>query len=550
MPNIIEYNAPANERLQPSDIGETSKVRAAVRISEGADQTGQRIKAGFAEAGRFVTEWQDTQVHKDMANGYAALTTAQKNTYDENQDKLKTTGFTDQPDALKQLDDNGIQKRQSIIDAATNPRVRDALTQESARIGLQEHEQHSRDLINVSKAQTDIALNQLVTSQTGLAAQNPASMMSLANGVDKQLADIISTHPNMSAVEQTIAREKYGSLAKGKIIEAGLGALALQNPGAAERALASLPPDLAGTVDGTHVKMLAKEVRTQDRQNAVLSREQANLARVETARKTDQQFAARFAADAKNGQPPDPSITQDAYAAAAKGQIPLDHAKTISEIAQSRTMDPGAQVATDQTVLHSLEDKMFLEPGDPNRLSADDITKANIAGRRGEPGLSDRDADRLHTDLMRDASDPVMREALGDFTRISSSLSNLVNPSTMLGQKIPGLATLEAQYMNEKRAQFRTLVRAGADANEILNDPSSKNYLFKDMSERLSVDQQTAQQLLMGALTGGVKPEMLPFKPAQPVESSPTVTGDKDLDALIAAGQKARKAVPLNPGGQ
>ena len=76
MPNIIEYSASPDQTVHPSDIGETATVRAAAKIGQQADETGARIKQGFAEVGRQVTDYENLQKHKDLANGMAGLATA------------------------------------------------------------------------------------------------------------------------------------------------------------------------------------------------------------------------------------------------------------------------------------------------------------------------------------------------------------------------------------------------------------------------------------------------------------------------------------------
>lgn len=551
MPNITEYNAPQGQRLQPSDIGETSKVRAAARISANADETGQKIKAGFAEIGSFVNQYQAMQEHKDMANGFAAGAAAEKNASTENEDTLKQTGFTDQADAVTQLDNNLIAKHQAILDATSNPKIRATLTEHFAERQLYDHDKNRRDVISMSGAQADNALNEMGNTLSGHAEQDPTQMLSLAQSVPDQIKAIMAGHPNMSPEQAAIASGKMTRLMQGKILEAGFSRMAQTNPGAIDGMLKGLPPDLQGTFDGNRMRMVAREAQNQMKQSAVLGREAAALGRAETARKTDAQFAGRIAQSMHAGQPPDPKIAMDAMDAAAKGLIPLDHAHTIGEIAQSRTMQPEAQIQSNQPLLKTLQDRMFLAPGDPNRLSPDDINKAEISATRGEPGLSRPDADYLHKQLMEDANDPNLRAVMGDFSRVTEKMANLVNPANMMGQKIPGLDVREAQYMNEKRTQFYQMFKKGIDPNEMLNDTHSVNFLFKDMSERLSIDKATADQLLAGMVAGGVTPKLVPLSPgkkddtiAEPEYNGVTSPG---LKALIEAGQKGRG---VNIGGQ
>jgi len=173
MPNIIEYSASPDQTVHPSDVGERASVQAAYKISQTADQTAAKIKQGFGEVGRMVTDYQNLQKHKDLANGMAGLATAESTAYDQAQDKMKEPGFSDQADAPQQIADIYKAQSQKVIDAAPAGEVRDALIEHDSQRQLARHTQALTDLANVSKAQTDIAANQLANSLAGLAAKDP-----------------------------------------------------------------------------------------------------------------------------------------------------------------------------------------------------------------------------------------------------------------------------------------------------------------------------------------------------------------------------------------
>jgi len=521
MPNIIEYSASPDQTVHPSDVGERASVQAAYKLSQTADQTAAKIKQGFGEVGRMVTDYQNLQKHKDLANGMAGLATAESTAYDQAQDKMKEPGFSDQADAPQQIADIYKAQSQKVIDAAPAGEVRDALIEHDSQRQLARHTQALTDLANVSKAQADIAANQLVTSLAGLAAKDPTQAVSLAQGAKAQFAAIIQAHPNMGPLGKAEATAKYGPMAQGKIMDAGLGAMAVNHPDAAIAMLNKLPPDLAGTVDATHITMLAKEAKTQARQDAVLARENANLARQETARKVDAQFATRMA-NTPPGQPMDPSIAHDAMVAASKGLIPLDHAHTIGEIAQSRVENP--QVTSDMATKKEFYDRAALPEGDPNRLTINELNKAEADGANGRPGgLSRDDVQQIGQLQARGDRDPLVRNALQDFAKTNKDMAIDLNPKIGMGQQmLPGQSFKLDAFNAQARTKLLNGLQRGLTVEELVHDPNSKNWIYQGYDKALSVTPDQSAAIMAEFLgTGGVTP---PRYGQTPGEEAPTPT--------------------------
>jgi hypothetical protein len=270
--------------------------------------------------------------------------------------------------------------------------------------------------------------------------------------------------------------------------------------------LDSLPPGMQGLVPGTKYLQMAKAAQVQMKEQATLAKQNAALDRANNQRQALEGVAGQLSGYLKNGQAPPSSMTTDILDKIAKGQLDFHAGMSAVEVTRSRIMQPEAQVVSDPNTLHDLQSRIGLPEGDPNRLTTHDLNQAELDHK-----ISPADNDRSYQLLKRADAEPEVRADLKDFATISKSMNDLVNPKGLMGQQIPGQANLTASYMLEKRDQFLRLRQAGVSAEELLRDTSSKNYLFKDMSDRLSMTPDAAQKMLFQAMSGGVNAQPRPF---------------------------------------
>lgn len=521
MPNIVEYNAPANEKLQPSDIGETSAVRAANKLATFGEEAGRSVRQGVAELTQSYDIYQKHMEQQDVSQGLAAFATGINQDHDATLETMKTPGFSNDPDAMSKLDQSFHDRMDGIRNSIKTDVGRRTFDEHVNEYSVRRHDQNYRDLSAVAASNTDDAVHQYVTQLTGLAEKNPATM----EGSIKQLQDgvksILANSPNVSPEDQAKLQTRITSAAKAQIYEAGIGKLAITNPGAVSGILASLPADSG--VDGNKMLQMAKAAQAQARANAVMGRQEAALARADNQRKALEGVAGQLRDAVVAGKPPPADLGTHILDQIAKGNIDFHAGIAAYDVARSRLMQPDAQIQSDQVLKHEFYDRAALPVGDPNRLTVTELNKAEADAMNGRPGLSKEDSTAIYQLQERGDRDPALRSALSDFSRISKSFNDIFSPKSLTGQVIPGQAALVAQYTLEKRDQFLKMFQAGVPIYEMMNDPSSKNYLWGDAATKLNMDPQTAQKLIFKMMQGGVDATVpsLPGTPPPLTEKDP-----------------------------
>jgi hypothetical protein len=269
--------------------------------------------------------------------------------------------------------------------------------------------------------------------------------------------------------------------------------------------------------------MLAKEAKTQARQNAALGREEDAQARIATARKIDAGFGARLLDSAKAGQPPDPNIALDALKEVAAGRYPLAAAREVGAMVHAPDMQPGAMVQGNQKVANDLFEKFLLPPGDPNRPSTLDIEKAVYAGKTGDPnGINREQANELHQEDDRMMHDPTYTKNMQLFNQVAGDLAKTFNPvDPDSSQHLPGQSVAIDGYTAAKRREFSMRVMGGEDPFRMM-DPKSSTFLFSDASDKIGQTPEAIRKFIANEFMGHNKDVEPTRQPGSPLNSPPS----------------------------
>lgn len=557
MPNIIEYaNQNDSGKLQVSDLGETSRARAAIRVSAVGDEAGNYIKQGVREVGQAAAEVYSGYEHKDYTQGLAAYTTALNTAHDEVLTAASAPGFADDPNAAANMDKMYTDRLQSVIGGVQTRFARENLTNHMSEMMARVHDQNKQDISSIAANQADSATNEFVDQSSQLATKNPGMMETLLGQLPGQIDNVIKSHPNIGPIDASKLRTKMLDAASGKIAMAGLEKIAMTNPGSIEGLLDSIAGNpLYKGVDGTRLIQISKQAIQQQKADALMARQNAELNRADAQRSATQSVFQDFAKANAEGKPPGPEVLTKILDLGAHGNLQLGAADALINMTKNQALNPENNVQSSATVLNQVQSRMLLPDSDPNHLTQEDLVKMNNDGQ-----LSWHDTVMAHEKMNWMANNPETRAALGDFRRMMPAMTQLWNPKQENGMTDPGQGARVANYELQVQQRFELGLKRGLSSYQMLNT-ADPNFIMKDAPDQLNVTPEKIQHDMMELIGGGsginatVPSLNNPGKlntPAAPEEDDVAKSGLPPALQDIIKASRARQngSAAVNPGGQ
>ena len=327
---------------------------------------------------------------------------------------------------------------------------------------------------------------------------------------------MVSSLPNITAEDQEKIKDRMLSAAKTKYQETAVYSLGMHDPQAVMDMISKGEfPD----INGPQANMAMKQMQATQRQQASMARMEARQQMQETQNATFGKFLSQFADNVASGHV-DPQLGTDAMHAAGQGQISGEHALTMFKLNEAAVKHPFDSFQPAPSVLSDLDTRAALNPGDPNRLTDLDL------GKMVATHAIDIDTMKnYHMIIDMGLHDPVFRQDMQSFTKSMDSFKQMIAPTggLMSSGADPGQLVKFQQYFQEKQQQFLKLRGTGMDVNDMLTNPSSQNYLFKDVA-RAGIDPKDAATNTLKAIS------LTPGSPYVPHLQPPEKGGQQDQD--------------------
>ena len=518
MPNIVEYSAPTSTHLEPTDMGERSITQAARAMRVLGDEQAQKIKAGVGEvaaaAGQLVKQYD----HTDVTN------TVSKFSDTINQQHEASTRFLKDPNL--DLGDPAIADKfmQEQFEPAMD-QVRSGIRTQAGQDAFNEHynafkvqfrQQFQRDLSTVAGVHADAAINNYFNQQSALIQQNPSALVPAMGVLDSTVKSMLDSSPNISAPDREKILDNMSQKAKTKYQETAIYAIGMNNPQAAMDAINKGEfPD----INGPQANMAMKQMLATQRQQAAMASMEARQARQETQNANFGKFLSKFGDAIASGHV-DPQLGVDALHQAGQGQMSGEHAITMYRLNEAALKHPNDSFDAAPSVLQDLNSRAALNPGDPNRLTDLELGKMAASQQIDMNTLK-----KYHEIIDLGLRDPVFRSDMQEFNKSMDSFKQMVAPTGgLMGSGAdPGQLVKFNQYFQEKQGEFLKLRGTGMDVRDMLSNPSSQNYLFRDIA-RAGIDPKDAAANTLRALS------LTPGSPYVPHLQPPERGGQMDQD--------------------
>ncbi len=361
MPNIREQSAPSNLGLNPTETGINATAAAARRIGtsyrEAADaygDLGQRIGSTIREVGDITVKYED---HREISAGAANFAKLQDNLTQLWNETAKTADPNDPAVAAK--------FREKVLEPALEQFQSSFNTERSQAFGeqkvqaLRNHmfEKTSADMSTLAGIAVRKNISDTATSMSNTAITDPSSVPTLLSQVDHSVEGIVSSSPNMRAVDAARVHAEVSDAAKKAIVQAGaIGAI--QKSGNPEATAEEWIKKYPTYISGAEAKTLSTNAR--------------------------QQIRARNYDEAQNRRREKEITTERSNEAANEYLVAV------------RSKDP--KIMNDPTAVKILND--------PNLTKTDKNNLLNYVDRTLKPETNSRISQQTFVGLLRDLRDP------------------------------------------------------------------------------------------------------------------------------------------------
>ena len=511
MAQIKEYNAPSGEELRPSDLGESSLVRAARTIGAEGNQAAQMVKAGSKQFGAAVAEYgMAAEKHASFqeisqgASSFSALRDAN--------DAVANAAFKDP----SQNTDPALGAR---INAQVQPNIDkwvESFHTDRGRewaLGQADHYKQSfqtrlaADTSTMAGIAATGHLNDWLKNSSNIVERDPTSLDQERAMVKPTVDALIQNLPGMSAADAAKFREEHSQKMLQQLDTVALNKLALNSPGHARQLFES---GQFPNADPVHAEQVLKMGDSVARQNAAADRANQRFAeeeRNDTGMRATVQQIGKLTQAAQSGDPAALQKLKD-----LSTQILIDGPKTGMKgtstwqthemmLQSIQKLSQRSDVQTDKGALADLTQKM-LNPDGP-QATASDIVKLNLDGK-----LSDADTHERLGLLNAMKTDPTTQTFMKQFQDNVKDFEPLIKGAP--GADVPGLGSYRyGEFMNDHLKAFQEGLQQGVSAKDML-DPSKSTYIFKDVKDYMvkPMDEQTIfgkpftlQEGPMGAVT-------------------------------------------------
>ena len=518
MPNIVEYNAPTNPQLQPSDMGERALVQSARMERQLGDEQAAKIKQGVGEIAATVSGFVKQYQHTDVTNTVSQFATANNALHDASTAFLKNPNLdVSDPDLANKFMDQQYEPAMDQIRAGIKTQAgMDAFNEHYNAFLPHFKQQFQRDLSTMAGIHADAAINNYVNQQSSLIQSNPSALPPAMSTLESTVKSMIASSPNIAPEDAEKLQDKFVQAAKTKYQETAVYSIGMKDPGAAMDMINKGEfPD----INGPQANMAMKQMLATQRQQAAMARMEGRQALLAEQNANFGKLLSRFGDAVASGHT-DPQLGIDALHGAGTGAISGDHALTMYRLNEAAIKHPNDSFDAAPSVLQDLNSRAALDPGDPNRLTDLELGKMAASQQIDMSTLK-----KYHEIVDLALHDPVFRSDMQDFTKAMDSFRSMIAPTGgLMGPGAdPGQLVKFNQYFQEKQQQFMKLRGTGVDVNDMLGNPSSQNYLFKDVA-RAGIDPKDAAANTLKAIT------LTPGAPYVPHLLAPEVGGKTDQD--------------------
>ena len=487
MAQIREYTAPTGAELRPSDLGETSLVRAARAIEYNGSAGAEAVKQGGQEIGRGIARYGELAdkhaTFQEISQGAASFAQLRNATDAVANQAFKDPNQNTDPDLQNKI----TQQVSPMIDQwlqgfKSDGGQRWAMEQAA---GYREHfaNRLAADTSTMSGIAAEGHLNDWLKNSSEIVERDPTALAQERNMVGPTIDALIGNLPGMSATDAAKFRTEHSAKMLQQLDTVGLNKLALTNPGAAR---AQFDAGAFPNADPIHAEQIIKMGDSVARQNAASDRAVREFNEHETNERAVGSTVQTIGQLTKAAQTGDPAALQRLKD--FQTQILIDGPKNgmrgtsaweAHNMIQSTLMGLGRKEDTtsNPAALADINSRM-LNPAGP-QITNSDLVKARLNGE-----ISDADMHDRMGMLNAMKNDPSMATPMKEFQEEVTKFEPLLKgANNNITDGLPNLGDYRSkEFLNDHLAAFQQGLQQGLNATDMLT-PSSKNYIFKDLKD-------------------------------------------------------------------
>lgn len=471
MPNIRQFDAPANLGLQPTETGIDAAVQSARRIgtfynqkADALGQEGQMAASSLRDAGEAAVNFED---HREISAGTATGT------------QLMANALTQWNQIAKNADPNDPSVAQKYLTETLEPQLEQWTsgfnTERSQQFAQQFADNLRRDMFHKTAADLStmagIAVQQnartTVNSLSSAVAADPSSLDFALSTVDHTLGHTVDSSPTLSADDAARVKMAVGQEAKEQIVKAAVSSMIQKNPNID---LDGIQKKYGAYIKGNEMKIFQKAAQTQARMD-LLQQKQADLYQ----RYQDKQAAEAAAdhaisnhvqTDPTTGRPVvGPDYFKEALDIAKMPNAPSGLARTLIDWGEKQQNERAAPVVDDAQTKQDLTERLF-SPDNPTTLPQ--LMRAQADGK-----INDHTFNTMKG-LVNELQTTPLKGPIWQNTMTAVKDSLIVNVPGLPGKDVPGIVNY-ANFMQTFVPEYLAKYRAGTLPSNALDvrDPNS-----------------------------------------------------------------------------
>lgn len=373
MPNIRQFDAPANLGLQPTETGIDAAVQSARRIgtfynqkADALGQEGQVAASSLRDAGEAAVNFED---HREISAGTATGT------------QLMANALTQWNQIAKNADPNDPSVAQKYLTETLEPQIEKWTsgfnTERSQQFAQQFADNLRRDMFHKTAADMStmagIAVQQnartTVNSLGTAVAADPSSLDFALSTVDHTLGHTVDSSPTLSADDAARVKTAVTQEAKETIVKSAVASMIQKNP---QIDLTAIEKKYGQYLKPGEVQQFQKAAQTQAKVDALASK-QADLYQRQQDKEAAESRANKAITDhvrldPTTGRPViGPDYFNEALEVAKMPNAPPGLARTLIDWGEKQQNERAAPVVDDAQAKQDLTERLF-SPDNPTTL--------------------------------------------------------------------------------------------------------------------------------------------------------------------------------------
>lgn len=461
MPKLKEYNNTQDFSGDPIAGAARSQEQAGYYGGAAIRQGFEGISEGIKGAEQHIAQNETSKLAADLATAHAELA-------DQWRDAVQHADPNDHELASRFMEQKVKPRLAGLGDGLITEQAQQAHERASAGLTAELFTKSAADQANLAGEAAIANLDTMRNQYSNVVRNDPTALNSVQALTQASIDGLVAAHGLPREAALKLSNQVLAENAK----SAAYGAADL-NPDEAKASLAR--GDYDKWLDGTTVKSISnyadqrKEAKERDARAAETEQQKQE---VKAASKVATSISASVI-DEQTGEerlPPDFNTNIVSYSK-MPGASDSD-VRALRALGQSVLRAP--VLTSDGATKANFNSRLWLQDGDPNKLTLTDINEA-----RGTGLLSKSDYSSMRTSILDSNKDPQKTANMREFAKSAASFKSFISKSSLLSTDADGDIRY-GQFQQEKSDQFQQGLKAGVSAKDML-DPRSSNYLFRDV---------------------------------------------------------------------